>query len=379
MNLQWAALNHLAAHGTPPSEELACQITVGLDPFTRRWERETLRFLQAGGSELRFVEAEYGRGKTHLLRVLAQKAREANFAVAYIQCSSGFKPFASPAETYRAVYRNLHFPRDGNVIDAISLFGALEKPDISALSKAKGIHLGFSNLVRAFVNASNCSVPNSSLIRDLSALLRADAAAAIRLRDIYSMDSRLPRPIGKLAKRTATLWLHSLVRIPRLFGYSGTVLLFDETGADFHAARESASVRRTHLAQLRNLVDHLGVGDLPGTCIVYAAAADLVAIANESLPPLAQRIERTDPLRTNPRAIWSYLDELTSPGPEQAEFFTCLGEKLLCLASSAGLEASRLERARSAIHACAKSASTSIQSGSVRDFMKQASTQLITS
>ena len=377
MKKQRAALHHLAAHGTPPSEDVACALTVGLDDFSQRWTRETLGFLKAGGSELRFVEAEYGRGKTHFLHVLAQRSREAGFAVACVQCSPEFKPFASPVETYRTVFRNLRFLHDDNIVDALGLFGALEKEEITALSKAKGINLGFSHLIRAYASAVHASVPNPSLVRDLSALLRADAAAAIRLRDAYAMDSRLHKPIGKIGKRTATPWLHSLVRLPRIFGYNGTVLLFDETGADFHAARESTSVRRTHLAQLRNLVDHLGVGDLSGTGIVYAAAADLVAIANESLPPLAQRIERTNAQEKNPRAIWCYLDELTSPGPGHEDFFLNLGEKLMNFATAAGVENFQLERARPSIQSCARSAATSIRAGAVRDFMKQAATHLI--
>lgn len=372
-----AALHHLAAYGTPPSEEVACQLTVGLDGFVQRWVNETLRFLEAGGSELRFVEAEYGRGKTHLLHVLAQQAREAGFAVACVQCSPEFKPFASPADTYRTVFRNLKFLYEDRLLDLPSLIGALEHSTIRELSKSKGVNLGFAHLVRAYSTTLRSPVPNSGLIRDLSALLRADPAAAIRLSDVYAMDSRLPKPIGKLGKRTATPWLHSLVRLPKTLGYKGTILLFDETGADFHAARESATVRRMHLAQLRNLVDHLGVGDLPGTGIIYAAAADLVAIANESLPPLAQRIERTNPNATNHRAIWCYLDELTVPKPDQEDFFVALGGRLMRLALAAGIEPEQVNRAHTGVHECAQNAARSIRRGSVRAFMKEASTHLI--
>ena len=68
-------LHQLASFGTLDDPEVAARLSTGLNGFIGRWEKETLPFLQAGGSELRFVEGPNGRGKTHFLQALEFAAK----------------------------------------------------------------------------------------------------------------------------------------------------------------------------------------------------------------------------------------------------------------------------------------------------------------
>ena len=92
-------LHQLASFGTLDDPEVAARLSTGLNGFIGRWEKETLPFLQAGGSELRFVEGPNGRGKTHFLQALEFAAHRAGFVTARVQCGMQHKPFAALQET----------------------------------------------------------------------------------------------------------------------------------------------------------------------------------------------------------------------------------------------------------------------------------------
>jgi hypothetical protein len=362
----------LATSGVPSSEDIAFRLSVALDKFIGFWSAETLPFVAAGGSELRFLEAPYGRGKTHLLLLMARAARRAGFATALVQCSPESKPFASVERTYRAIIPSLQFAgRNGS--DHYNLFqflGTCTPRQLSDLQETDRINPGYRNLLWAYGHRSRSENSPRSLTAALSNLIRALPETPVRVPELYRQDYRLPRPLGKLNKRTAMPWLRGLLQIPQAMGLKGLVLLFDETGADFHLGRESLSVKRAHFAHLRNLIDHLGVGRLPGCAITYAVATDLIHEARETLLPLAQRVERILPDDPNPRAIWCFLDELTSPPTTAPEFYAQLGHRVVEIGREAGFGESTLRQAANLIPALAKQKAESINNAAVREFIK---------
>lgn len=375
-----SALHRLAAHGVPPNEDVACRLTVALDGFLEHWNNETLAFLGAGGSELRFLEAPYGRGKTHCLHVLARTAKKAGFAVGLVQCSAESKPFESAVETYRAVVQSIEFPGIERSIrnnGLLSLLAGISEEQRSKLRKSSAINTAYKNLLLSYANAHARPQLNRGVIEGVADLLVPQPGVSITISTLFDYDRSLPRPLGKISKRTGLAWLHGLLKLPRILGFKGIILLFDETGADLHLAKEGISRKRTHLAQLRNLVDHLGVGALPGVGIIYAAASDLVTTAREVLPPLAQRIERIDPSRKNLRAVWCYLDEMTHPHPGHPEFYAELTERVIALGRDAGIEESVMVSARSRLKHEAQTSAKSLRDSSVRDFVKLAATALV--
>lgn len=367
-------LFHLASHGVPPNEATAQRLTVALDGFLDFWTGEVLPFVAEGGSELRFLEAPYGRGKTHLLLLMAHTARLAGFATAVVHCSTESKPFASVAETYRSIIPALRFPstQKPSGADIFEFLRALPKEQLQALCSSRRICTGYQNLLVSYARRAAMEPMDRVLVSRLSDLIRARPENLVRIPELYRLDHRLPRPLGKLGKRTAMPWLRGLLTMPREARLKGVVVLFDETGADFHLARETRRVQREHFANLRNLIDYLGVGRLPGCVITYAVAAEIfLEKAKEILPPLAQRIERTLSQQRNPRAVWCQLEELTRPATDTAEFFTKLGGRLVEAGREAGFHDRRIAAASALIAEEAPQMAGSIHSAVVREFIKK--------
>lgn len=362
----------LASTGIPSSEELAHRLTVALDGFLEFWSRETLPFVAGGGSELRFLEAPYGRGKTHLLLLMAKTARQSGFATALVECSPESKPFASIERTYRSMIPALRFPSAAcpEGLDLFEFLRTCPQNHLECLRESDRINPGFRNVLFAYARTSRAEAVNRPVLDGLASLIRSQPENPVRIPLLYRQDHRLPRPLGKLTKRTAMPWLRGLLQMPQTVGLKGLVVLFDETGADFHLGRESLSIKRAHFAHLRNLIDHLGVGRLPGCAITYAVAADLIQQARETLLPLAQRVERVLPEDANPRAVWSFLEELTEPQTNDPEFFRKLGQRLVDLGRQCGFEEYRLAEAATLLAAEPNRRAASINNASVREFIK---------
>ena len=362
----------LASTGIPASEEMAHRLSVALEDFIGFWTKETLLFVAEGGSELRFLEAPYGRGKTHLLLLMARAAREAGFATALVECSPESKPFASIELTYRSVIPALRFPSTdcSKGVDLFDFLKSCSLNQINGLQESDRINPGFRNVLSAYAKWSRADAPLKSVLEGVSNLIRSQPENPVRIPALYKQDHRLPRPLGKLTKRTAMPWLRGLLQMPQALGLKGLVVLFDETGADFHLGRENLSVKRAHFAHLRNLVDHLGVGRLPGCAITYAVATDLIQQARETLLPLAQRIERVLPEDPNPRAVWCFLDELTVPQTKNPVFFLKLGQRLAEIGQACGFEEHRITNALVLLPSEANRRAASINNAVIRDFIK---------
>src|SRR5262249_10432006 len=74
-------LEQIASHGQPPHN--AWLPDVGTGEFVDHFEREVLSDLVLqGAATCRFFEGPYGAGKTHLLELLAQRARVHGMAIA---------------------------------------------------------------------------------------------------------------------------------------------------------------------------------------------------------------------------------------------------------------------------------------------------------
>ncbi len=131
-----------------------------------------------------------------------------------------------------------------------------------------------------------------------------------------------------------------------------------------------------HFANLRNLADYVAIGGLHGCAIYYAVVEDFLPMARRELAALAQRIERLGLQYEgqdlpNPRAIWMSLDELTDPGPGKCAFYERLLDRLLDLASEAGVCTEDIIVARSLFATKAKDYAERIDPGAVRQYVKE--------
>jgi hypothetical protein len=302
------------------------------------------------------------------------------------------KPFGSLQETYQAVVTTMSaacVARNGAGTGLKGILGNLPAERMTAFLKSPRGNPAFRNLVIAYAKRAQAGLLRDQVTLDLRALLHHDTSRRVTFGELFDAARRLGvilhRPIGRIGKRNAGVWLRSLLALPRELGFKGLVVLFDETGADvsIRSTFGGFGEHQRHLANLRNLVDHLATGATPGCSVVYATTRDLVEIARQDYPALSQRVERCEETGAfgvpahNPRAIWCRLDELTEPSPDVPDFFQELGSKLLTLAKDAGIPAKRLAAVQGQLPALAQKMSQNLTNAAVREFIKRMASDIV--
>jgi hypothetical protein len=153
-------------------------------------------------------------------------------------------------------------------------------------------------------------------------------------------------------------------------------VFFDETEQTLSLLHAGIKKRRMHLANLRNFVDHMALGGFRNCVIYYAVVEEFLEVAKRELEALSQRIERVRLGNSsecrNPRAVWVDLDELTSPGPGDIEFYYMLGKSILGLGREAGLPEGLAVEIENRLKKLGQSYCQSINVGVVREFVKTA-------
>ena len=369
----------LATTGAAPADgEAAVRLSAGIGDALDRIVEETFPFIAAGGGDLKFIHAPYGRGKTHFLRALQHRARQCGFVTAWVDCQDHGGPFQDLGDTYRAIARNMTPPVD----DPDGRTGAgpiIEyRFDSDRVGANEFLSPDYRNLVRSYL-AVAISGDDESLRGSLESLLNAwsgDRVAPGALNRAYRW---LPRPLGKLGPRNAGLWLRCLLSLPNALGYPGLLVLFDETETALNRGGPRAIQRR--LAHMRTFVDHLAVGAVRG-CAVWCAALDgFVDDAREHLEALSQRIERSrlpgqegDEDRVNgarnPRAVWVALDELTEPDASDPQFYAEIAKRIADLGMEAGMSEQGRRRVLDRLERRAPDHVESIHEGRVREYVK---------
>ena len=374
-------LARLAQTGTPPDGADIAHISAGLEEALGRIVDETFPFVAASGGELQFVHAPYGRGKTHFLRAVEHRARDHGFVTAFVDCQDGDSPFMSLPQTYRAIARSMMPPRrqsffgSSGVAKVIEAQFAGSRTDeqrtlIDRIATNSALAPDYRNLVRSYSGfITGDEVEQFGY--DIEALLAGEIGYRVTLGALYRTHPRVLRPLGKLGPRNAGLWLRSLLALPRILGYPGLVVMFDETEAVLN--RGGARQKQRRLAHIRTFVDHLAVGSFRGCAVYYAVVEDFIEQAGQHLGALAQRIERCPvPGTRNPRAVSVNLDELTEPGPRHPRFFKQLAERIVDLGRAAGLPSDAGRQVLEQLTRDAAQFAEDLAEGKVREFVKKA-------
>lgn len=377
-------LAHLAEQGTPPNDgEAVLRVSAGLNKSLERIAKETLPFIASGGGELQFVFGPYGRGKTHFLKALSQCALQRGFVTAYVDCQENQSPFKSLIETYRAIaatmtpsgkHQFLGTSGIAKVIEAqfIGRDATAQQALVDRLKKNTALTPDFRNLVIAY--GKEVCRGDEDLAERLDALLAAKRTYRVTLGHLYRKYPDLPRPLGKLFRRNAAVWLRAALSLPQALGYSGLLVLFDET--ETALLRSGPRQKQTHLAHIRTFVDHMATGAFRGCAVYYAVAEEFIEIAHDNLAALSQRIDRAKVPelgnKRNPRAVWVDLDELTVPGPTNPSFFMELAESIVNIGLESGLNPSAVPPIMGLLKRLAHNHAKSINEGNVREYVKEA-------
>ena len=250
---------------------------------------------------------------------------------------------------------------------------------IARLKADHALSPDFRNLAVAYCTQAVAGGGGEDLAVRLEALLANTPTFRVTLGTLYREHPQLPRPLGKLARRNAAVWLRSVLSLPQVLGYTGLVVLFDETEAALRSIRPWSSLSRrqqAHLAHVRTFVDHMATGAFRGCAIYYAVTEEFIDIAGRNLGALSQRIERARLPEldgaSNPRAVWVNIDELTEPGPQDPRFFAELGDRIIDIGLAAGLRPADAEPVANSLREIGNRYVKYIIEGRVREFVKEA-------
>lgn len=259
---------------------------------------------QDGGGGCKWIEADYGNGKTQFLRCVQELGWERDFVVAYVELSQDESPLDRPDRVFSAVAKALQArPESMADVDRArgldhTLTQLLDRKFSGVLSGMPDE--GLRNEAIAWVQHSfrRTPVESSALVTAASAFLSAVLAGNPEREEIAKLYLRGEpiaaaelKKIGVFEKLDGASGLRLLRSVTQLLQRSGlatgTLILFDE-------ARRTLSLMSTKSQKkacenLLSVINHCNNGDYPGTLFLYAVMPEFFTNFVTAYPALQQR------------------------------------------------------------------------------------------
>lgn len=302
-------IHSLSESGQPPKQG-AKLLNVGTEAFIHRLRREYLEDLltafedQDGGGACKWIEANYGNGKTQFLRCMQEEAWSLDYLTAFVELSQDECPLDRPDRIYGAVARSIQAkPLTAAAIDRgrgieVALQQLLDRKFGGVLSGSPNEELSDQAIV--WVETSLAATPvessgfRSAVVQYLLAKLRGDShkaqTIAFYLRG-EPYDTKGLKELDlfeKLDKASGFRFLRSLCQlIQRSELAAGTVLLFDEARRSLSLM--SSKAQKVACENLLTIINRCNSGELPGTLFLYAVMPEFFTEFATAYPALQQR------------------------------------------------------------------------------------------
>ena len=297
------ALETMAENGEPPPTNISV-FDVGSDHYLRFFVEEICDLLVAGGgSTCRFFEGPYGAGKTHLLKLLEERALKLGFAVVRTDLSSDLH-----LEDWKAITRYILQDMQANIngepvrslFNILTSLGNRGAKGLARLKTTPMPHPGFKNAIFQAVQHSNSNSTEAHLLR---AFLHGEKVTAAQLKKsgIYGVKN-------SLNERNAEAFIKTLIESLNILGLSGFMLLFDENERSFQPRRGSPNRKQLNAANLmRHLVDGCITGTLPRTIVVVTILPGFLEAMTLHYQALGQRLAMVRDMDINGSWRWPVL------------------------------------------------------------------------
>ena len=296
------ALEQLAEHGTPPPGT-ASVFDVGTTRFIEFFRDEVLeQMIAPGGATCRFFEGPYGSGKTHLLQLLEDQARQKRMALVRIDLSQ-----ALSLEDWRLitafVLENITVTFDSGTVRGLphilERLGRIPSDKARDLEVAILPHPGFK---AAMMRALHPEALSDEAWSRLAEYLTGQKVFAGTLRKLNVFGVKNP-----LSARNAEQVLNTVLGGLHYLGLPGAMLLFDENERTLDV--RYANSRRVQLAAnlMRRLIDACFTGGLIGIGAVFAVLPGFLETCSMVYPALGQRVQVVRGGRYEPAWRWPVL------------------------------------------------------------------------
>lgn len=241
--------------GLVPTEYVAF-FTVGRQNWLNFVEEDLDNFIAEGGGKVRFINGDYGDGKTHFMSVIGQLALQKNFASSFVVLTRNI-----PIHKFELVYQEL----------ALQLRGRFEGVGLRCLIQQWVEEQKKGDLDRETLVQSLSQIPklDTNFVNALVALLHTQAsenespeetAASQELLYQWFEGKKVTKKnltkfhiFETLNKSNSRIFLQSLIAFLKLTNHKGLVVLFDELET---VLAQGASIRSAAFENIRLLMDN---------------------------------------------------------------------------------------------------------------------------
>jgi hypothetical protein len=303
------AIESLRSSGQPPKLG-ASSLNVGTDEILQELERRYLDDHCAsidgfdGGGGCKWIEADYGNGKTQFLRCVQELGWRKDYVVGYVELSQDESPLDRPDRVFSAVAKALQAPPASAVdVDRTrgldhTLSQLLDRRFPGVLSGTPDDRLHEEALSWVQQSLRRTPVESTALATAVSVYLSAvltgdqerEEIAKLYLRG-EPVDAAELKAIGvfeKLIPASGLRLLRSVTQILQRSGLAtGTIILFDEARRTLSLM--SIKSQKKACENLLNIINHCNNGDFPGTLFLYAVMPEFFTNFVIAYPALQQR------------------------------------------------------------------------------------------
>lgn len=222
--------------GNIPGAEIS-QICVGRERELKLFD-ELLDMTKMGGSDLKFINGNFGMGKSFLLKILKEKAFNDNFVVSELTLSNDVR-MNKIEDIYNTIAKNIQCKTSTglkeiidrwysklrnrtaiyNDVDDADIDKYIESEVLNVLEEPRKINNSFANAIQAYINAKN----RGDLDTENNAI-----AWVVGDRNLPASQRKMINVKGTITKENAVDFLKALSSLLKCLGYNGLVVLMDE-------------------------------------------------------------------------------------------------------------------------------------------------------
>lgn len=240
--------------GLVPTEYVAF-FTVGRQNWLKFVEEDLDNFIAEGGGKVRFINGDYGDGKTHFMSVIRQLALQKSFASSFVVLTRNI-----PIHKFELVYQEIVSQLRGR-FEGIGIRSLIQqwveeqkKVDLDretlflSLRQVPKIDLNFANALMGLFHTPAENESADHLISSQELLYQWFEGKKVTKKDLAKF-----HVFETLNKSNSKTFLQSLVAFLKLTGHKGLILLFDELET---VLAQGASIRNAAYENIRLLMDN---------------------------------------------------------------------------------------------------------------------------
>jgi hypothetical protein len=302
--------------GVPPRGH-AHQLTVGRDREIAYFERKFDEIADVGLSDVKFISAEIGGGKSHFLDVLQSLAKDRNFVVSKVDLDSQSTRFDHFEEVYRKLVGNMAtraYAQNGltAILEAwgSKYVGATDTWIFAELRQIPEMPPQLRSALLEYGKAVSANEEVIETLTDLIAWISGEKVTAAQRKRL-----NVTTPVGRT---NATEMLRGLMGLFRAEGYAGFAVLLDEAEAITSLTR--VQDRNAANENIRAVIDGADKND--GFYFVFATTPSFLDPAAIKGAATYQALWRriSDPLSGRGRSLDRVIVELPAlSGDEYAD------------------------------------------------------------